>query len=70
MKNSKGFPTNALFGFVNMINKIVNEERNNISLEYILKVINMADSKSVKTYKKEMIETSKQRIRAGYGNFY
>ena len=27
MKNSKGFPTNALFGFVNMINKIINEER-------------------------------------------
>ena len=26
MKNSKGFPTNALFGFVNMINKIVAEE--------------------------------------------
>jgi hypothetical protein len=22
MKNSKGFPTNALFGFVNMLNKI------------------------------------------------
>ena len=26
MKNSKNFPTNALFGFVNMINKIVSEE--------------------------------------------
>ena len=26
MKNSKGFPTNGLFGFVNMINKIINEE--------------------------------------------
>ena len=26
MKNSKGFPTNALFGFTNMINKIVVEE--------------------------------------------
>ncbi len=26
MNNSKGFPTNALFGFTNMINKIVNEE--------------------------------------------
>lgn len=26
MKNSKGFPTNALFGFTNMINKIVTEE--------------------------------------------
>ena len=27
MRNSKGFPTNALFGFANMINKIVNEEK-------------------------------------------
>ncbi len=27
MKNSKGFPTNALFGFVNMINKIILEEK-------------------------------------------
>ncbi len=26
MKNSKGFPTNALFGFINMINKIINDE--------------------------------------------
>ena len=27
MKNSKGFPTNALFGFTNMLNKIVSEEK-------------------------------------------
>ena len=27
MKNSKGFPTNALFGFTNMMNKIVSEEK-------------------------------------------
>ena len=27
MKNSKGFPTNALYGFINMINKIVQEEK-------------------------------------------
>jgi len=27
MKNSKGFPTNALYGFANMINKIIHEER-------------------------------------------
>lgn len=27
MKNSKGLPTNAIFGFVNMINKIVSEEK-------------------------------------------
>ena len=27
MKNSKGFPTNALYGFINMINKITEEEK-------------------------------------------
>ena len=27
MKNSKGFPTNALYGFVSMINKIIHEEK-------------------------------------------
>ena len=27
MKNSKGFPTNALYGFVNMMNKIIEEEK-------------------------------------------
>ncbi len=27
MKNSKGLPTNGLFGFVNMINKIISEEK-------------------------------------------
>ncbi len=27
MKNSKDFPTNALYGFVNMINKIINDEK-------------------------------------------
>ena len=26
MRNSKGFPTNGLFGFVNMMNKIITEE--------------------------------------------
>ena len=26
MRNSKGFPTNALYGFINMINKIIKEE--------------------------------------------
>ncbi len=32
MNNSKGFPTNALFGFAGMINKIINEE----TPEYII----------------------------------
>ena len=27
MINSKGFPTNALYGFTNMINKIIKEEK-------------------------------------------
>ena len=27
MKNSKGFPTNGLYGFVNMMNKIISEEK-------------------------------------------
>ena len=27
MRNSKGFPTNGLYGFVNMINKILNDEK-------------------------------------------
>ena len=27
MKNREGFPTNALYGFVNMINKIINDEK-------------------------------------------
>ena len=29
MRNSKGFPTNALYGFSNMINKIITEEKPN-----------------------------------------
>lgn len=27
MKNSKGFPTNALYGFINMMNKIIKDEK-------------------------------------------
>lgn len=27
LRNSKGFPTNALYGFINMLNKIINEEK-------------------------------------------
>ena len=27
MRNSKGFPTNAVYGFINMINKIIEEEK-------------------------------------------
>ena len=27
MRNSKGFPTNTIYGFINMINKIIEEEK-------------------------------------------
>ena len=27
MRNSKGFPTNAIFGFINMLHKIIDEEK-------------------------------------------
>ena len=27
LRNKKGFPTNAIYGFVNMINKIISEEK-------------------------------------------
>ena len=37
MKNSKGFYTNALYGFVNMINKILDEE-DFIKEQYLLDV--------------------------------
>ena len=32
MKNSKGFPTNALYGFINMMNKIIKEENPSYSM--------------------------------------
>ncbi len=32
MKNSKGFPTNGLYGFINMMNKIIREENPNYIL--------------------------------------
>ena len=32
MKNSKGFPTNGLYGFINMMNKIIREEKPNYIL--------------------------------------
>ena len=51
----------------NYLSNNINEDRNNLSIEYILKVINMSDSETVKKYRKEMIEISRQRIYAGYG---
>ena len=56
MKNSEGVPTNAVFGFVNMINKIVKEEEP----EYILVAFDKGKNfrhKLYKNYKDGRIET-------------
>ncbi len=56
MKNSKGFPTNALFGFVSMINKIINEEKP----EYIVVAFDKGKNfrhELYKNYKDGRIET-------------
>ena len=50
MKNSKDFPTNALFGFTNMINKIILEEKPT----YILVAFDKG-----KTFRNEMFEDYK-----------
>lgn len=50
MKNSKGFPTNAIYGFVNMINKIINEEKP----EYMLVAFDKG-----KTFRHEMYDAYK-----------
>ena len=51
MKNSKGFPTNALYGFVGMINKIINEEKP----EYMAVAFDIG-----KNFRKEKYETYKE----------
>ncbi len=56
MKNSNGFPTNALFGFVSMINKILNEEKP----EYIVVAFDKGKNfrhELYKNYKVGRIET-------------
>ena len=50
MKNSKGFPTNGLFGFISMMNKIIHEENPN----YILVAFDMG-----KTFRHEKYEDYK-----------
>ncbi len=47
MKNSKNFPTNALYGFVNMINKIISEEKP----EYVMVAFDKGKSFRHKEYK-------------------
>ncbi len=59
MNNSKGFPTNALFGFVNMLNKIINEE----NPEYIMCAFDKGKNfrqDLYTTYKAGRIETPKE----------
>ena len=56
MKNSKGFPTNALYGFINMINKIVSEEKP----EYMIVAFDKGKTfrhEKYKDYKAGRIET-------------
>lgn len=59
MKNSKGVPTNALFGFVNMMNKIINEEKP----EYIMVAFDKGKNfrhEKYNDYKAGRIETPKE----------
>ena len=56
MKNSKGFPTNALYGFINMINKIITEEKP----EYMIVAFDKGKTfrhEKYKDYKAGRIET-------------
>ena len=56
MNNSKGFPTNALFGFVNMIHKIINEE----NPEYVIVAFDKGKTfrhKEYEDYKGGRVET-------------
>lgn len=50
MKNSKGFPTNALYGFVGMMNKIIQEEKP----EYVMVAFDVG-----KNFRKQKYETYK-----------
>ena len=50
MKNSKGFPTNALYGFVGMMNKIIHEEKQ----EYVAVAFDIG-----KNFRKQKYETYK-----------
>ena len=50
LRNSKGFPTNALFGFISMLNKIINEE----NPEYMVVAFDKG-----KTFRHEMYENYK-----------
>ena len=62
MKNSKNFPTNALYGFVNMINKILTEE----NPEYVVVAFDKGKNfrhEKYKDYKAGRIETPQDLTR-------
>ena len=59
MRNSKGFPTNGLYGFINMINKIINEE----NPSYIMVAFDKGKTfrhEKYKDYKTGRIETPEE----------
>ena len=59
MNNSKGFPTNAIFGFVNMMNKIVKEE----NPQYIIVAFDKGKTfrhKEYEGYKDGRVETQNE----------
>ena len=59
MNNSKGFPTNAIFGFVNMMNKIIKEEEP----EYIIVAFDKGKTfrhEEYEGYKDGRVETPKE----------
>jgi len=64
MRNSKGFPTNALYGFINMMNKIISEENPN----YIMVAFDRGKTfrhdkyDSYKAGRKEMPDELKQQF--------
>ncbi len=62
MRNSKGFPTNAIFGFVNMINKIITEE----NPTYIMVAFDKGKTfrhDKYPTYKEGRIETPDELVK-------
>ena len=64
MKNSKGEATNALYGFVNMINKIIDEEKPNyMAVAFdIVKYFRHAKYKGDQTRVKRKEQELKQEI--------
>ena len=61
MRNTNGFPTNALFGFTNMMNKIINEEKPEYIVVAFDKGKNFRHEKYEK-YKAGRIETPKDLL--------